>query len=684
MNQKFISKTLLSIALLVSFAVAIAGQETAQEKEINRLFDSGEIHLWERRFPQAIADFQKVIRLNPQSKGARYYLGRIYLESGEYDKSIAEFERYLEQVPDDKWSLAFIGEAYLKKGDADLAIEYLTEKIAAEDFVGYHETRAEAYRKKNLIDEAIDDYSWAINDYDHPGYLARRAALYSQKGDKKSALKDYLALLENFPDYEKARREALKLGATENDLHTRIQPTNEKPVAAAAALFQNAFEKLMAEGKDAGIYFFGKAAAADPKFATPIYYRGLIYDTQVDYGKAFKEFKKASEVNPKFVEPHLKYADRVLLNGYFEIARSMYERVLEIDPQEARAFKGLGAALIKQSEAFDSASDENSEPEFIAEKMDLQKQAVKNFNKAVELNPKFAEAYFARGETFFGIGKLNEAAADYTAAADYSRQRFIREMAFYQRAYAYCSLGETEKAAADAARDPDTFSSKPCQDWAINQTKKPETAGEWTNRAAQLAVDKNFAAAIGAYDTSLKIEETAEALNGRGRIYLLLENYDAANADFSRAIVLNPNDRKAYKFRAALNQLQNKTKEAIGDFSALIKLAPDNAFNYVNRADLYAKNNQTESALADYEKAVGMKSDYESEFRIRRGDVYLQLKNYPAAIADYDAAVEELPLRISLYPKRAEALCAAGKKAAARADWQTYKKHGGQKTGICQ
>lgn len=677
MKRKLISKSLLSFALLAFCAAVLFAQETAREKEISRLFDSGEINLWEKRFPQALADFQKALRLDPTNNSVHYYFGRIYLESGDYDQATAEFEKHLQQSPDENWSVAFIGEAFLKKGDADRAVEYLTEKIAADDsFAGFYQIRAEAYLKKNLIDEAIADYTRAKEISDQPAYLFRRAAVYAQKGDQKSALRDYLALLENFPDYERARREALKLGAAEADLPIRIQPKADAPNPNAARLFQNAFDRLMEEDKDAGIYFFGKAAAADPKFATPIYYRGLIYDTQVLYGKAFEEFKKAYAINPNFVEPRLKYADRVGSNGYFEVALAMYERILEINPQEARAFAGRGAAMLEQSRIFGE--------ELTAEKILLQKQAVNEFDRAIELNPKLAAARLARGEALYNLGKLPEAVADYTAAIANSRSDFITSFSTERRASAYCSLGELEKARADAANDPDTFSSKPCQDWAINQAQKPPTAEAWLKRGSEIAEDKNFAAAIEAYDESLKIKETAEGLTARGKTYLLTANYDAANNDLSKAITLNPNHEEAYKLRAVLYQLQDKNKEAISDLSTLIRLKPDNAFYHASRAALYAKTGQSAIAVADYTKAVGIESDYESEFRIRRGDLYLEQKKYRAAIADYNAAVEEMPLRISLYPKRAAAYCALGDKLAARANWQTYKKHGGQKIEACR
>ncbi len=677
MKRKLIVKSLLPLALLIFFAANVWGQETAREKEVKRLFDAGEINLWEKRFPQALADFQKALRLDPENSAAHYYLGRVYLDSGAYDQAIAEFEKSLRQSPDDKWTLAFIGEAYLKKGDADRAARYLTEKIAGDDnFAGFYEIRAAAYAKKNSIDEAIADYTRAREISEQPGYLFRRAGLYARKGDQKSALKDYLALLEDYPDYERARREALKLGAAEADLPARIQPKTDAPNPATAALFQNAFEQLMAEGKDAGIYFFGKAAQADPKFAAPFYYRGLIYDTQVDYAKAFEEFKKASAINPNFVEPRLKYADRVNSNGYFEIALAMYERILEINPREARAFLGRGAALLEQSRIFDD--------ELTREKIVLQKQAVTEFSRAVELNPKLAAARLARGEAFYDLGKLKEAASDYTAAIAHSRAEFVTNFAAERRAYVYCSLGELDKALADSAQDSDLFSSKPCQDWAINQKSKPATAEAWLERALQTAEDKNFAAAIEAYGESLKIKETAQGLTARGKVYLLTENYDAARADLSKAIALDPNDEEAYKLRHVLSQLQNKNNEAISDFSTLIRLKPDNAFYYAGRAALYAQAGQTAAAIADYTKAAGIETNYQTEFRIRRGDLYLEQKNYRAAISDYNAAIEEMPLRISLYPKRAAAFCALGDKAAARADWENYKKNGGQKTEACR
>jgi tetratricopeptide (TPR) repeat protein len=75
-------------------------------------------------------------------------------------------------------------------------------------------------------------------------------------------------------------------------------------------------------------------------------------------------------------------------------------------------------------------------------------QAIDLFSEAIERNPRFAHAYFARGFAQAGRGDFARAVADYTAAIE--RDPTLVG-AYSNRAAAYEQLGETTKAAADIA-----------------------------------------------------------------------------------------------------------------------------------------------------------------------------------------------------------------------------------------
>lgn len=72
--------------------------------------------------------------------------------------------------------------------------------------------------------------------------------------------------------------------------------------------------------------------------------------------------------------------------------------------------------------------------------------AIKEYNKALALNPNSAYVYNERGMAYSNLGKLNEAIADYTQAL---RLHPGFAVAYYNRTIAYLKLGEYDKALQD-------------------------------------------------------------------------------------------------------------------------------------------------------------------------------------------------------------------------------------------
>ena len=74
-------------------------------------------------------------------------------------------------------------------------------------------------------------------------------------------------------------------------------------------------------------------------------------------------------------------------------------------------------------------------------------QAIKDFNQAIRLDPKFAEAYNNRGIAYGkGKGQYGQAIADYTKAIELNPKYAD---AFYNRGIGYINLGKKDRACDD-------------------------------------------------------------------------------------------------------------------------------------------------------------------------------------------------------------------------------------------
>lgn len=448
----------LILAAFCFFSLSISAQDDdAKNKEIDKLFESGYAKIFDKNYAGAVEDFKKAVELDPSVANSYFSLGRAYIDNKEYDKGLAEFEKYKEIFTDkDEGADAWIAEAYFKKGDTEQALDLLNEKLSeSENSAVLREKRAEIYAATGQIDEAIEDYSKAIDYYDAPGLLYARAGLYKKKGEKRLALKDLLSILRKFPDYEKLRAETLNLGAAENDLPKRIAPANEKPNAQAKELFQKAFDGLIENGKDAGIYHLEKVAKTDAKFATPFYYLGSIYESQVLSGSAMRNLEKAEKINPGFIEAFQKHADILRINGGADKAILKYNQILKINPKYSPAYVGRGR--IFEDQAY------NEEKKTL--KAALEKKALLEYDKAIQFDPQNSTALYNRGTLYLGQNKFDPAIKDLTDAIKFNDEDYMLGSIYSSRARAYCKSGKKDLAKTDEQKATELggYISEPCQ-----------------------------------------------------------------------------------------------------------------------------------------------------------------------------------------------------------------------------
>jgi tetratricopeptide (TPR) repeat protein len=182
-------------------------------------------------------------------------------------------------------------------------------------------------------------------------------------------------------------------------------------------------------------------------------------------------------------------------------------------------------------------------------------KAISDYNKAIELNPRFAKAYVVRGYAYErGKDQYDKAISDYNKAIDLSPND---ASAYENRGLAYYLKRDYDKAISDYNK-------------AIELN--PSDAGTYTNRGI-------------AYE------------EGKGQ-------YDKAISDYSRAIELNPKIAEAYINRGiAYEEGKGQYNKAISDYSRAIELKPRDAQAYNNRGIAYIKLDQSDRACDDFRKA---------------------------------------------------------------------------------
>lgn len=279
----------------------------------------------------------------------------------------------------------------------------------------------------------------------------------------------------------------------------------------------------------------------------------------------------------------LREAAAVLQRGNVEQALALYDQVLQDKtlPNDRRAIilNDRGVAYARRQQP---------------------KEAIEDFNRAIQLYPEYAALYNNRGNVLLGLGAVREAHRDFDRALLLAPGYAA---AYSNRAGALMRLGEVDQAIAD------------------------------------------YTKAIALVPASVA------ALNGRGRAHLAAQRPHGAIRDFTRAVTADARFSAAYRSRAEAKLAIRRHEDAIEDFSRAIAFEPGNPEVYGLRARAYLEADNMASAIKDYTKAIELNPV--STYYAGRGFAYAAAEASEEALNDLARAIELDPRGATAYAYRA-------------------------------
>jgi len=187
------------------------------------------------------------------------------------------------------------------------------------------------------------------------------------------------------------------------------------------------------------------------------------------------------------------------------------------------------------------------------------------FDHAVIITNNNYVAYFNRGLAYRHLGKYKQALADYDKAIQFNPKY---AEAYNNRGVVYSNLGNDQQALGD-------------YDKAIELN--PTYAEAYNNRGLAYRHLGNDRLTIRDYDKAIELNPTyAVAYYGRGTAYLHLGNYREAIGDFDRAIEMNPNYAEAYYNRGIANSNLGNDRQPIEDLKTAARLGYEIAQQFLN------------------------------------------------------------------------------------------------------
>ena len=140
--------------------------------------------------------------------------------------------------------------------------------------------------------------------------------------------------------------------------------------------------------------------------------------------------------------------------------------------------------------------------------------------------------------------------------------------------------------------------------------------------------------------------KSAEGYNTRGVAYYLKQDYDAAIADYSKAISLDPKGKpNFYTNRGMAYAGKGLFDPAVIDFDQAIAMDPKEFLAYSGRGRAYAGKGNLDRAIAEYTRSLGLDPlpDKSGITYVDRGDAYFAKGKYELALLDYQNALKSFP-----------------------------------------
>jgi len=588
---------------------AVADYQNAlkmRQEDRQSIMNMGIAYLQAKKYDESEETFDLLLKLQPKYTRAYMLRGAMFSEKGDTVKAFLDYEKAIEL---DKYYAPSYGQRgllHLQQNDYEKALEDFDQAIKLDDQnIGYFINRGLARYHLNDLRGAMSDYDQvivrdsknivarfnrgllraqvgddnrAIEDFDEvikqesDNFMAiyNRAILREQTGDYRGAIADLNTVLGEYPNFvpgfyyrsEMKKKMNDKQGAERDywyayDLEQKLRKENEQKkllgdVTAGDAVADNDEGDKTREKSDKDIEKFNKLVVYDKEEEQKSRYnselRGRIQDKQVKV-----------DLMAQFVITYYEKDEE--LRRYFHP-----DRMLE-DYNNLKALK-LKLKITSHEAAL---TDEQADYHF---------QSINDYSLLFERNERDINAILGRALDHMILQDLSEAEADFTRIININ-PRFA--IAYFNRAVVRYKQLELDMY--------NSGSSEPAQGLSLSfqAGKRPVPGAQYGTTQIQeptpdtkRVYDQNMI--IRDYDSVLEINpDFIYAYFNRGNMRCAQKDFRAAILDYNEAIKRDSDFAEAYFNRGLSRLYTGDTQRGIEDLSKAGELGIVNAYNIIKR-----------------------------------------------------------------------------------------------------
>jgi len=414
-----------------------------------------------REFDNALLDYDKALTINPINVEIFGRRGMTKALMGNHQEAIDDYNRALKI--DSGYTFAYYNRAIER-------MELKDYKGAMQDYnivLKYEPMNALVYFNRAVLEADMKEYRNAVTDFDkvlalnpeNIQALLNRANLKQTINDYKGALTDYNKIIELFPYYIEAYydRASLKKNSgdfagakKDSELGKIMSEMNRSRNSSQIAHDSLALTHLTALDADFSNDDLKSAdtinielmplfniALKDSSIKNSMYHDLLLLKTGKREYDAFCLTNKELPIKNTLADSSLGVQNREVKNNntpndlrlrkaiqkttmqLFNDAVKDYDKIIEQDPNCAIAYFARGVSTCREIELINSFGDgqyflSNKKNTMVkSQKNEKYEKALSDFNKAIQLEPTFAFAYYNRAYVKYELMDLNGAVKDY-------------------------------------------------------------------------------------------------------------------------------------------------------------------------------------------------------------------------------------------------------------------------------
>ena len=463
---------------------------------------------------------------------------------------------------------------------------------------------------REILGTPLADYTQAIQlNPQHAVAYYERGNVYKKVGDQQAALADYNKAIQLNPQYADAYYQRGNVYVQVGDQQAALADYNKAiqliPENPEFYYIRGLFHDQIGNQKDATADYLQVVRFAPPEAIE-----------RADNRRAIAQFKRLIDRSPNLAHVYYRGIANFYITGIpaiytgsyrtIEDSRKDLNQAIQIDPKFADAYyyRGLSSG-----------------------------EGIQDFTKSIELDPTFSAAYFERG-----LAQIND--IKYTDEIDiHARQNAIQDFTQaiqldpnYARAYYYrgrlYSLGQdSSKSVIDYAQalhldarihyyDPDVL-----KDYLGTLETPPRNSIDYYHRGIIRWYLGDQSGAILDYNQAIRLDSRLDSPYYYRGLVDRQRDKDEQRNDFTQAIRLNPNFAAAYLERGFTYSTVLGIKGGYDDFSAAIHLNPNFAQAFYARSGSY-KDEQLEpeqekvqqKRLEDITQAIRLDPDFAQTF----------------------------------------------------------------------